>query len=99
TQRVPRCTVVELIINKRGSMGEIRVRKLAGWVVGWFRTQGKRHGRSLGGELREALTEGALRQKREIGSDLRADLEQLRQKYGPFRDSARLIREDRDARG
>ena len=80
-------------------MGDVRVRKLEDWVVGWFRTQAKQHGRSLEGELREALTETALRRKREIGSELRADLELFQQKYGLFPDSTGLIREDRDARG
>jgi len=80
-------------------MSDVRVRKLDDWVVGWFRTQAKQHGRSLEGELREVLKEAALRRKREISSELRADLEQLEQKYGLFSDSAELIREDRDARG
>jgi plasmid stability protein len=80
-------------------MADIRVRKLDDWVVGWFRTQARRHGRSLEGEVRQALTDAALRRKREIGEELRADLEQLQQKYGLFSDSAPLIREDRDGRG
>lgn len=80
-------------------MADIRVRKLDDWVVGWFRTQARRHGRSLEGEVRQALTDAALRRKREIGEELRADLEQLQQKYGLFSDSAQLIREDRDGRG
>ncbi len=80
-------------------MSDVRVRKLEDWVVGWFRTQAKRHGRSLEGELREVLTEAALRRKREIVAELRADLTLLEQKHGQFSDSAALIREDRDARG
>ena len=80
-------------------MGDVRVRKLEDWVVGWFRSQAKRHGRSLEGELRDALTEAALRRKKEIAAGLRADLQELESKYGIFSDSAKLIREDRDARG
>jgi plasmid stability protein len=80
-------------------VGDIRVRKLDDWVVGWFRSQAKQHGRSLEGELRDVLTESALRRKKEIAADLRADLEELEKKYGLFSDSAKLIREDRDARG
>jgi len=80
-------------------MSDIRVRKLEDWVVGWFRAQAKQHGQSLEGEFRQFLTEGALQRKRETSAELRADLEQLEQKYGVFSDSAALIREDRDARG
>jgi plasmid stability protein len=36
-------------------MADVRVRKLEDWVVNWFRVQAKRHGRSLEGELRQAL--------------------------------------------
>ena len=79
-------------------MADIRVRKIEDWVVGWFRSQAKRHGRSLEGELREQLTEAALRRKREIGVELRADLQELEQKYGRFPDSAAIIREERDRR-
>lgn len=80
-------------------MADIRVRKLDDWVVGLFRTQAKRHARSLESELRQTLTEVALRRKQEISAKLRADLDRLQQKHGLFPDSAQLIREDRDARG
>jgi len=80
-------------------MGDIRVRKLDDWVVGWFRSQAKHHGRSLEGELREVLTEAAMRRKQEVSAELRADLRAFQKKYGLFSDSAELIREDRDARG
>ncbi len=80
-------------------MADIRVRKLDDWVVGWFRAQAKRHGRSLEGELRQALTEACLRSKREVGAELRADLERLEREYGQFSDGAALIRDDRDRRG
>ena len=78
---------------------QIRVRRLEDWVVGWFRGQARRHGRSLEGEVRAALTDAALSRKREIGAEIRRDLESLRQRYGLFADSAPLIREDRDDRG
>jgi len=80
-------------------MGDIRVRKLEDWVVGWFRAQAKQHGRSLEGELRETLTEAALRRKKEIAAEMRADLQELEARYGLFPDSAKLIREMRDSRG
>jgi hypothetical protein len=39
-----------------------------------------------------------LRRKREIGAELRADLQKLEEKYRRFPDSASLIREQRDSR-
>jgi plasmid stability protein len=80
-------------------MGDIRVRRIDEWVVDWFRAQAKQHGRSLEGELRETLAEAALRRKKEIATQLRADLQELEAKYGLFSDSAKIIRETRDARG
>jgi plasmid stability protein len=80
-------------------MGDIRVRRLEEWVVSWFRTQAKQHGRSLESELRETLTEAALRRKKEIGAETRADLKELEAVYGVFSDSAKIIRETRDTRG
>lgn len=80
-------------------MGDVRVRKIDDWVVSWFRTQAKRHGRSLESELREILTGTALQRKKAIADKMRADLKQIEEKYGLFSDSAKLIREDRDARG
>jgi plasmid stability protein len=80
-------------------MGDIRVRKLDDWVVGWFQAQAKRHGRSLEGELRETLTDAVLHRKKEIAAEMRADLQELEGKYGLFSDSARIIREMRDSRG
>jgi plasmid stability protein len=80
-------------------MAEVRVRKVEDWVVGWFRSQAKKHGHSLEGELRQALLETAQRRKQEIAADLRADLKQLEDKFGTFSDSTPLLREDRNKRG
>lgn len=80
-------------------MKDVRVRKLDDWIVNWFKTQAKRHGRSLESELRTALRELALQRKQQMADDMRTDLAALEQKYGLFSDSAVLIREDRDARG
>ena len=79
-------------------MGDVRVRKLDDWVVGWFRAQAKQHGRSLEGELRDALTQEVLRRKKAIAAELRADLQELEDKHGLFSDSARIIRDMRDRR-
>jgi len=37
--------------------------------------------------------------KKEMAAELRADLQELEDKHGQFSDSAKLIRETRDARG
>jgi plasmid stability protein len=80
-------------------MGGVSFRKIKDWVVGWFRSQANQHGRSLEGEVREALPKAALRRKKKIAEELRGDLQELEQKCGPFSDSAKIIRETRDARG
>jgi plasmid stability protein len=80
-------------------MGDVRVRKLEDWVVSWLRGQAKKHGRSLEGELRETLTDAVLQRKKQIGAEMRADLQELEDKYGLFSDSAMIIREMRDRRG
>jgi len=80
-------------------MAEVRVRNLDDWVAGWFRSQAKQLGQSLEAELREVLKELAMKRKREIADELRANLKDMEAKYGTFSDSAVLIREDRDARG
>jgi plasmid stability protein len=88
-----------LYTTNESLMDDIRVRKLEDWVVGWFRSQAKQHGRSLEGELRETLTETTMRRKKEIAAELRADLQELEGKYGRFPGSAKIIREMRDMRG
>lgn len=80
-------------------MAEVRVRKLDDWVVDWFRSQARRHGESLEGELRQVLTEAAQERKRAIAAGLRADLDALERQYGTFSDSAAFIRQMRDERG
>ncbi len=64
-----------------------------------FRARAKRHGKSLEGELRELLTTIASDSKKNLSQELRSMRAELFTKYGVFSDSAKLIREDRDARG
>ena len=80
-------------------MSELRVRNMEEWVIAELKTQAKTHGRSLEAEVRQGLRDLVLRRKRELGSELRAELAALQDKYGQFSDSAALIREDREARG
>jgi plasmid stability protein len=80
-------------------MTEVRIRNVDDWVVELHRNRARREGRSLESELREILTDAALAKKRQLADELRAQLAELRGKYGTFSDSTALIREDRDARG
>jgi plasmid stability protein len=77
-------------------MTEVRIRNVDDWVVEWHRQKAKREGRSLESELRETLTNLALERKRAVAEQMRADMEELRRKYGEFPDSTPFLREDRD---
>jgi len=80
-------------------MTEVRIRNVDEWVVESHRQRAKREGRSLENELRDILTQAALDRKRAIAAEMRADLDELRAKYGQFPDSAVAVREDRERRG
>ncbi|WP_422929685.1 FitA-like ribbon-helix-helix domain-containing protein [Singulisphaera sp. PoT] len=80
-------------------MKEVRIRNVDDWVVEWLRTQAKREGKTLEGELRQILTDSALAGKRALAAELRDGLDEFRSQGRVFADSARLIREDRDTRG
>jgi plasmid stability protein len=80
-------------------MTEVRIRNVDEWVVEWHRQRAKREGRSLETELREILTQAARDRKQAIANEMRADLKELRDKYGVFPDSAASIRDDRERRG
>lgn len=80
-------------------MTEVRVRNVDDWVVESFRLRARAHGKTLEGEIRDLLSEEAMRPKRALAEELYRMREELRQKYGTFSDSAALIREDRESRG
>jgi plasmid stability protein len=80
-------------------MTEVRIRNVDEWIVESLRARARAKGNSLEGELRELLSQEAMRPKQALASELRQMREQLRNKYGTFSDSAALIREDRDKRG
>lgn len=80
-------------------MKELRIRNVEDWVVEFHRTQAKREGKTLEGELRQILTDSALTSKRALAAELRAGLDAFRSQGRSFSDSAPLIREDRDRRG
>src|SRR5262249_38625798 len=89
-----------IVIHLRGMhMAEVRVRKLDQWIVDWFRGQAARHGHSLEQELRNLLTDSVVQRRQALADQLRAGLNELRDKYGTFPDRPIVIRPDRDARG
>ena len=80
-------------------MAEVEIHDLDDWVVATHRHRAERAGRSLEGELRQLLTEAALRPQHEFAQEAAALREELRKQYGLFPDSTELIREDREAHG
>jgi plasmid stability protein len=89
----------EVQIKLGHAMSEIRIRKVADWVVDALRQRAQSKGQSLEGSLRDLLQQEALRPKQELAIKLRQMREELRLKYGTFSDSTDLIRQDRDAQG
>jgi plasmid stability protein len=80
-------------------MAEVRIRKLNDDVKLLLQDQARRRGQNLEAYLRVVLEEAAVRPRRELADRLRAERQELFDKYGLFPDSAELIRQDRDARG
>jgi plasmid stability protein len=80
-------------------MAEVRVRNLEEWVVDAYRGRAKRHGRSLEGELRQMLRDEIANSRKRLVAELAEGLREMEAKYGVLPDSAKGIREERDARG
>jgi plasmid stability protein len=77
-------------------MGDVRIRDLDPAVVLELKAQARRKGRTLQSELKELLTEAALKPRRELVAELRAFQKRLRDKYGELPDSTPGIRAWRD---
>lgn len=80
-------------------MAEVKVRKLEEWVVKVWQSRAQQAGRSLEEELRQVLTEGALRPQQEFASkaaELRAAIQKA---VGQLSDSTLHVRAEREARG
>jgi len=77
-------------------MANILIRDLDAEVLARLRTAAKRHGRSLQGEIHDALGRAA---RSDLAETQRLSARWLKRLRGSSQsDSARLIREDRDAR-
>ncbi len=79
-------------------MKEVRVRNLDDDVVLELKRRAQRNGNSLEGELRELLTEEALRPKRELADALRQSRAAMKEKFGELPDSTPFIRAMRDGK-
>lgn len=77
-------------------MTDIRVRNVDDRVVAELKAQARRHGRTLGDELRTLLAEAAQRPRKEMVEELRRLHETMRLETGVLPDSTRGIREERD---
>jgi plasmid stability protein len=79
-------------------MSDIRVRNLDNGIVAQLKERARLNGRSLEGELREVLTEVALRPRREIAKRTAQLRAAIARESGIVPDSAPGIRHERDGR-
>lgn len=80
-------------------MAELKVRKLEAWVVDVWRQRAQRAGHSLEEELRQLLTQEALKSQVDFASQaavLRAEIARV---HGILSDSSEHVRAEREARG
>jgi plasmid stability protein len=68
------------------------------WVIAELKAQAKAQGRSLEAELRERLTELALRPRQQMAERAARLRQAIADEHGLLPDSAIGIREERDAR-
>jgi plasmid stability protein len=79
-------------------MKEVRVRNLPDEIVHALRRRAQRNGHSLEGELRELLTEEAIRPHRDLVASLKRSQEEQRAAHGVLSDSTPYIRAMRDGK-
>lgn len=77
-------------------MTDVRVRGLNDEVIHLLKDHAKRQGKPWQGFLHEALTEAAMRPRRELADQLQEFQKQMREKYGEMPDSTPDIRAWRD---
>lgn len=80
-------------------MTDVRVRNLDDDVVAQLKDRARMNGRSLENEVREALTELAMRPKRELAERAARLRAEIKAESGVLTNSAAFIREERDRRG
>jgi hypothetical protein len=77
-------------------MTDVRIRGLNDEVIHLLKDQARRQGKPWQGFLHDALTEAAMRPRRELADQLREFQKQMRDKYGELPDSTPDIRAWRD---
>ena len=80
-------------------MAELKIRKLPDWVVAHHRRNAERAGRSLEEELRQFLTEDALKKRDRLWERLAETRAKIRKRHGVLSDSTADIREERERMG
>jgi antitoxin FitA len=80
-------------------MTDVRVRNLDDDVVALLKERARMHGRSLENELREALTELAVRPRQELAERTARLRASIKAESGILTESAPFIRDERDRRG
>ena len=80
-------------------MTDVKVRRLEDWVVQVWRRRAEVAGRSLEEELRQVLTDEALRPQVEFAERAAALRAKIRRSSGVLTDSTEHVRADRAARG
>lgn len=80
-------------------MTDVRVRGLNEDIVHLLKDQARRQGKDWQGFLHDALTEAAMRPRRELAAELKAFRDDMFVKHGEMPDSTALIREERDQWG
>ncbi|MCC6365422.1 MAG: hypothetical protein IT165_18060 [Bryobacterales bacterium] len=76
----------------------VKIRKLPDWVIDAHKSKAEQEGISLEEELRNLLTESALKPQRDFAAKAEAWNSQLKTRYGTLSDSTEIIREDREER-
>ena len=80
-------------------MTELRIRKLARRVFDFLRRFARANGQKPKADAADLLCREAMRPETELANELRQMQAELRKKYGRFKDSTALVREERDRRG
>ncbi len=77
-------------------MTDIRIRDVDSNIVQALKVQARRNGKTLQAELKDMLTEAALRSRRELAVRLTNQLAEFRKEFGTLPDSTYGIRAERD---
>jgi plasmid stability protein len=86
-------------LTEGGTMSELRIRDIDEDVISELRARAKRHGRTLGEEVRVVLKDEVKRHRLDAARRLLKLRESIRAESGETPDSTAYIRQQRDLRG